>query len=58
MGDRIAQMILEQIKTIKVEEQANLDQTERGENGFGSTRTNKLKNKLGQEKEWSKEGIW
>ena len=31
VGDRIAQMILEQIKNPEVEEQANLDQTERGE---------------------------
>ena len=50
VGDRIAQMILEQIKTPEVEEQANLDQTERGEKGFGSTGTNEIKNELGQEK--------
>ena len=50
VGDRIAQMILEQIKTPEVEEQANLDQTERGEKGFGSTGTNEMKNELIQEK--------
>ena len=50
VGDRIAQMILEQIKTPEVEEQANLDQTERGGKGFGSTGTKELKNELVQEK--------
>ena len=50
VGDRIAQMILEQIKTPKVEEQANIDQPERGEKGFGSTGTNEMKNELDQEK--------
>ena len=54
VGDRIAQMILEQIKTPKVEEQPNLDQTERGEKGFGSTGTKELKNELGQEKSGQK----
>ena len=54
VGDRIAQMILEQIKTPEVEEQANSDQTERGEKGFGSTGTNELKNELGQEKSGQK----
>ena len=54
VGDRIAQMIVEQIKTPEVEEQANLDQTERGDKGFGSTGTNELKNELGQEKSGQK----
>ena len=54
VGDRIAQMILEQIKTPEVEEQANLDQTERGEKGFGSTGTKEMKNELGQEKSGQK----
>ena len=54
VGDRIAQMILEQIKTPEVEEQANLDQTERGEKGFGSIGTNEMKNELGQEKSGQK----
>ena len=53
-GDRIAQMILEQIKTPEVEEQANLDQTKRGEKGFGSTGMKEMKNKLGQEKSGQK----
>ena len=55
VGDRIAQMILEQIKTPEVEEQANLDQTDRREKGFGSTGTNERKNERIQEKKWSKE---
>ena len=54
VGDRIAQMILEQIKTPEVEEQANLDQTERGDKGFGTTGTNELKNELVQEKSGQK----
>ena len=54
VGDRIAQMILEQIKTPEVEEQANLDQTERGEKGFGSTGTNEIKNELEKEKSGQK----
>ena len=37
MGDRIAQLILEQIKTLDVQEVENLDETVRGEQGFGST---------------------
>ena len=37
-----------------MEKQANLDQTDRGEKGFGSTRTNELKNKLVQEKSGQK----
>jgi deoxyuridine 5'-triphosphate nucleotidohydrolase len=36
-GDRIAQMILEQIKTPEVEEVQELEETIRNENGFGST---------------------
>ena len=54
VGDRIAQMILEQIKTPEVEEQANSDQTDRGEKGFGSTGTNEMKNELIQEKSGQK----
>jgi dUTP pyrophosphatase len=37
VGDRIAQMILERIVTPPVVECVNLDQTERGAGGFGST---------------------
>tara|TARA_B000000437_G_C11455901_1_gene228412 strand:+ start:122 stop:544 length:423 start_codon:yes stop_codon:yes gene_type:complete len=36
-NDRIAQLILEQIKTPEVELVENLDETIRGEGGFGST---------------------
>lgn len=36
-NDRIAQLILEQIKTPQVTLVTNLDNTIRGENGFGST---------------------
>ena len=38
MGDRIAQLIPEQIKTPDVQEVEKLDETVRGEQGFGSTR--------------------
>ena len=54
VGDRIAQMILEQIKTPEVEEQADLDQTDRGEKGFGSTGMNEVKNELEKEKSGQK----
>ena len=54
VGDRIAQMILEQIKTPEVVEQADLDQTDRGDKGFGSTGMNEMKNELGQEKSGQK----
>ena len=50
VGDRIAQMILEQIKTPEVVKQADLDQTDRGEKGFGSTGMNEMGKELGQEK--------
>ena len=36
-GDRIAQLILEKIAIAPVEEVADLDDTERGAGGFGST---------------------
>ncbi len=36
-GDRIAQLILEQIVMVPVEEVVELDQTVRGDGGFGST---------------------
>ena len=36
-GDRIAQLILEKIYTIPVEVVDSLEQTERGDGGFGST---------------------
>ena len=37
VGDRVAQLILERIYTPEVEEVAELDSTERGAGGFGST---------------------
>ena len=36
-GDRIAQLILEVIKIIPIKEVSELDSTERGDGGFGST---------------------
>eukprot|EP00276_Gloeochaete_wittrockiana_P004170 CAMPEP_0184661914 /NCGR_PEP_ID=MMETSP0308-20130426/40779_1 /TAXON_ID=38269 /ORGANISM="Gloeochaete witrockiana, Strain SAG 46.84" /LENGTH=152 /DNA_ID=CAMNT_0027103571 /DNA_START=219 /DNA_END=677 /DNA_ORIENTATION=+ len=36
-GDRIAQLILEKISTFDVEEVGDLDSTERGAGGYGST---------------------
>ena len=36
-GDRVAQLILERIETPPVEEVTELDDTERGAGGFGST---------------------
>lgn len=38
-GDRVAQLILERCETPDVEEVAELDETERGSGGFGSTGT-------------------
>ena len=38
-GDRIAQLVLERIVTPDVEEVDELDDTERGAGGFGSTGT-------------------
>ena len=37
VGDRIAQLIIEKYTKTEVEEVVDLDQTERGEGGFGST---------------------
>lgn len=36
-GDRIAQLILERIMTPEVQEVTDLDATQRGANGYGST---------------------
>lgn len=36
-GDRVAQLILERIAIPKVEVAAELPETQRGDNGFGST---------------------
>ena len=38
MGDRIAQLIFEKIKTPKIKELEELDGTDRGASGYGSTR--------------------
>ena len=37
MGDRIAQIIFEKIKTAEIKELKSLEGTERGDDGFGST---------------------
>jgi dUTPase len=42
-GDRIAQLILERIITPEVEEVSELDETNRGANGYGSTGINTVK---------------
>ena len=39
-GDRIAQFVLHDVLPMSFEEVSNLDSTERGEGGFGSTGTN------------------
>ena len=39
-GDRICQLILEKIKIVEVQEVDNLDDTQRGSGGFGSTGIN------------------
>lgn len=39
-GDRIAQLIVQPYVDIELEEVDELDETERGSNGFGSTGTN------------------
>ena len=39
-GDRIAQLIIEKITDTEVEEVEELDETVRGEGGFGSTGVN------------------
>lgn len=36
-GDKIAQLILEKILEVECEEVEDLDETERGDGGFGST---------------------
>ena len=42
IGDRIAQLILERIYNLDVEECESLDDTERGAGGFGSTGVEKI----------------
>ncbi len=36
-GDQVAQMLIQKVESPKIEEVDNLDSTERGEGGFGST---------------------
>ena len=40
MGDRIAQLIFEKIKTPEIKEMDDLEGTDRGASGYGSTGTN------------------
>ena len=42
MGDKIAQLIFEKIKTPEVEEKNELDETRRGEKGYGSSGMNDM----------------
>lgn len=42
-GDRIAQLIIETITPTKIVEVAELDNTKRGEGGFGSTGSGEIK---------------
>ena len=39
IGDRIAQLVIERIAHVDIEEVDSLDNTARGEQGFGSTGT-------------------
>ena len=43
MGDRIAQLIFEKIKTPKIKECESLEGTDRGTGGYGSTGINASK---------------
>ena len=36
-GDKVAQMLIQKVEEIKIQEVENLDETERGEKGFGSS---------------------
>ena len=45
MGDRIAQLIFEKIKTPAIKEADDLEGTDRGAKGYGSTGTNVVQNK-------------
>jgi len=49
-GDRVAQLILERYETAEVEEAAELDDSVRGEGGFGSTGVNVKRAKVAEEK--------
>ena len=45
MGDRIAQLIFEKIKTAEIKEIDNLEGTDRGAGGYGNTGTHVVHNK-------------
>jgi dUTP pyrophosphatase len=45
VGDRVAQLVLERIYTPRVEEVDDLDATQRGAGGFGSTNKQTINNK-------------
>jgi len=55
VGDRVAQLILERIAIADVEEVDDLDQTARGEGGFGSTGVKRLKGENGEVTESSQQ---
>ena len=48
MGDRIAQLVIEKIKTPQVKELVSLDGTDRGTKGFGSTGQNAVGTNAGE----------
>ena len=51
MGDRIAQLIFEKIKTPIVKEMNELEETDRGVGGYGSTGMKAVKDQMEVEKE-------
>ena len=48
MGDRIAQLVIEKIKTPQVKELVSLEETDRGTKGFGSTGQNAVETNAGE----------
>ena len=48
MGDRIAQLVIEKIKTPQVKELVSLEDTDRGTKGFGSTGQNAVETNAGE----------
>ena len=46
MGDKIAQLIFEKIKTPEIAEVDSLEETRRGDKGFSSTRINLAEHKV------------
>jgi deoxyuridine 5'-triphosphate nucleotidohydrolase len=57
-GDRIAQLILEKIKDVKVIEVEELEDTTRGSQGFGSSRTETQELRRTKESTTLEEDIW